>query len=159
MNANIINATGIAKAKAFSKALLSEYDYDWTDAGLDQIYDVWSEQKENLIEMLSRHPNWDSENFRIVFDANIRRERDQSQVEEFVKWASSNAKRIILERGSVYFRGMTAKEFNSAFDRVSQRQSSLFDLIRLSRRPDVYLSDAFLEATDEYNRFHNFARQ
>ena len=151
-----MNNNAIETAKAFSRNLLSEYDYEWTDDGIDTIYRVWAAQKANLIEMFAKHPNWDAENFRIVFDANFRRERDQQKVDEFAGWAYSSVRTLVLQKGKRTFRGMNGRDFNNAYERIDGRRDALINLIAMSRRPEAALAREFADVNEEYKLFRAF---
>jgi len=67
------------------RELLHEYDYETTDSALEKILDTWFTNKKDLIEILEKHPNWNSEKLHIAFDQDYERKIDGNVV-----WSTFN---------------------------------------------------------------------
>lgn len=59
--------------------VLEERDYDYNTDALRSILNTWLERKQNLLEMLSKHPNWDAERLMVKFDTDYCREINTDQ--------------------------------------------------------------------------------
>ncbi len=65
---------------------LKEREYEYEDDAIDKIFGEWLNRKSNLIDLLSRHPNWDSEKLMVKFDSDFSREINTSVANGFVNW-------------------------------------------------------------------------
>lgn len=68
------------------KELLREYDYSYTDEALLKILDTWFENKKGLIEILSKHPNWNPDKWHIAFDQDFERKIDANEICETLSY-------------------------------------------------------------------------
>ena len=68
------------------KEELDNRDYNYSESALREILNRWMEQKQPLLELLSKHPNWDADRLMIKFDADFSREIDVIQAKKFVMW-------------------------------------------------------------------------
>ena len=66
--------------------LFDEYDYPWSDDGVDRMLEVWEENNEPLIEAFRNHPNYIEGKFMIAFDTNYDRKIDTHGSYEFTRW-------------------------------------------------------------------------
>lgn len=66
--------------------LLDEYGHANSERGVSEILNEWEKNKANIIATLSKHPNWDAENYRIVFDSDYTRGFDSEIVGSFFYW-------------------------------------------------------------------------
>jgi len=71
------------------KEELAKRDYEYSDDAIDEIFDEWFSSKQMLFEILSKHPNWDTERFMVKFDEDFTRELDVAPAESFVNWLES----------------------------------------------------------------------
>ena len=72
-------------------ALLDEYDYNYSIEALDDIVEEWAKQKQELISALSTHPNYNPEEFAIVFSTDYERKIDIRASVHFRDWIESVA--------------------------------------------------------------------
>ncbi len=111
--------------------LLDEYNHPNTEYGIEKMLETWSTNKANLIRVLSKHPNWDPENYRIVFSTDYERGFDSNAIDEFKQWVKS----VFLEQhaekcdgidATVYSANMGKLEtIQSCMDRIRSREASL----------------------------------
>ncbi len=76
------------------RELVTYYGHAASNRGCTAIVDEWRNNKRHLIGVLSNHPNWDADNFRIVFSQDYVREFDSRAIHDF--W--SEIQGIILEK-------------------------------------------------------------
>ena len=74
--------------------LLEEYDYEYTEDAISKIVNTWAEQKADLINLLSKHPNYVDGEFLIAFNKDWNRKIDPEGAEQFAYWIRNNAKAI-----------------------------------------------------------------
>lgn len=77
--------------------LLDKYNHINTEDGVRAVLTEWAKNKANLVAHLSQHPNWDGENFRIVFSSDYERAFDEDGVTEFKKWFRTEFARLNSE--------------------------------------------------------------
>ena len=79
--------------------LLKKYGYDPTREGCNKIIDTWAENKNDLILMMSKHPNYNGK-FQIAFDSDFEREIDQDKIHEFFDyiqfWVRRNRNKFLM---------------------------------------------------------------
>lgn len=71
------------------KEELNVRDYDYSESALREILNRWMEQKQPLLELMSKHQNWDADRLMIKFDADFARDIDVVQAKKFVVWLRS----------------------------------------------------------------------
>lgn len=69
---------------------LYEREYSYEDFAINAIFDEWFKQKTGLIDLLSKHPNWNPAKMMIQFDEDFSREIDIATACEFFVWLSRN---------------------------------------------------------------------
>lgn len=69
--------------------IFEDYDINYTEEGCNKIIDLWKENKKPLIELLSKHPNWNPDKYYISFDTDWDREPDMNIVYNFREWMHS----------------------------------------------------------------------
>ena len=72
------------------KEVLNERDYNYTENALRTIVNKWEERKSDLLDVLSKHPLWNSEKMLIQFDQDYTREICVNEVYKFVGWLREN---------------------------------------------------------------------
>ena len=77
------------------KNLLKEYDYNYSDAALDDIVDTWESKKTLLIEAFKRHPNYVEGKFMIAFSSDYERIIDTSQIDSFSYYIRDVARKMV----------------------------------------------------------------
>lgn len=114
-----MNIKSEAKARLLQKmaALLSEYHHRNTVDGLNEILRVWNENKSPLMDLFARHPNWDAENFRIVFSQDYTRSFESDAIEEFIEWAKNAYRNEVFAEDTVD--GMSFRDFDKKADALS----------------------------------------
>ena len=75
-------------------ALLDEYNYKYSIEALDDIVDEWANQKQELISTLSTHPNYNPEEFAIVFSTDYERKINTSTAFRFSEWVINASRKI-----------------------------------------------------------------
>lgn len=65
------------------------YPYD-SDAVGYSILDTWAERKAALLDLFSKHPNWDPERLMIKFDADFSREINTAVTQYFMNWLTNH---------------------------------------------------------------------
>lgn len=80
------------------ESLLDEYDYNYSIKYLDDIVEEWAKQKQELISILSTHPNYNPEEFAIVFSTDYERSIDPNASIFFSKWLIRASKEIFLPK-------------------------------------------------------------
>lgn len=66
--------------------ILEERGYNYYNESLEDIVTEALAQKENLIQLFSKHPNWNAEKLMIQFDVNFERRVDIKQINIFYNW-------------------------------------------------------------------------
>ena len=74
--------------------ILDEYDYEYTEEAINKIINRWAEQKADLINLLSKHPNYVDGQFLIAFNKDWNREINADGAFEFAKWILSNIETV-----------------------------------------------------------------
>ena len=74
--------------------ILDEYDYEYTEEAINKIINRWAEQKADLINLLSKHPNYVDGEFLIAFNKDWNREINTDGAFEFAKWILSNIETV-----------------------------------------------------------------
>ena len=67
------------------RKLLDQYGYPTTDTGVNSILDEWCANKEDLIRLFEKHPNYNGK-FQIAFDQDWSRDIDIEAIENFRSW-------------------------------------------------------------------------
>ncbi len=70
--------------------IFDEYDISHYHEGCDKIYDTWLKAKKPLMDLLSKHPNWNPEKKYIAFDTDWNREPDMNKIVGFFDYVSCN---------------------------------------------------------------------
>lgn len=65
---------------------LDDRNYSYTESALESILDTWLERKQALLDLLSKHPNWDAERLMIRFDTDFSRKINTDVTLGFVNW-------------------------------------------------------------------------
>lgn len=94
MEKQIVSMKAREDIMANMKKLLQEYDYEYTDYAINKIIDRWTEQKADLINLLSKHPNYVDGQFLIAFNKDWDREVNTDGAHNFADWLLKNAKQI-----------------------------------------------------------------
>ena len=113
-----MNTENLRKLNNGIQELLTEYDHYNSPRGVKEIIDEWLCNKGPLMEMLSKHPNWDAENFRIVFNTDYNRPMDMNGIYDFVSWTRRTARKNEMdthsdEYNALYGFGTMLKEIES----------------------------------------------
>lgn len=81
-----------------SMALLKdELRLNATEDGLKKCFDVWQNQKADLLELFRNHPNWNEDKLRIEIDAELVRGINRNDTRKFYNWANKNISRKVVE--------------------------------------------------------------
>ena len=97
--------------------LLDEYNHQNSQYGVGQILATWNKNKTNLMSHLARHPQWDAENYRIVFSSDYTRNMDTSAIYRFGEWAKDTYLNKIVSEKKID--GMSVEEFGTIYQRIS----------------------------------------
>lgn len=82
-NRNLLTVTGAE--------LLEHFQHDTAETGMNAMWDVYSANKANVAEVLSRHPNWDPETLCIRLTEEYSTSVDHDKVNEFVYFLEHRA--------------------------------------------------------------------
>lgn len=134
------------------RELLHDYDYETTDKALGKILDDWFNKKKGLIEILSKHPNWNPDKWHIAFDQDFERNVDSYVIGDvgygFYSLFENNVKReeLVIE-------GMTRRE-------VERKYNLAYYAARLFHSSDIDVETSVIsgyksyqEAREAKNRF------
>ena len=122
--------------------LLSEYDYPWSDYGMNQILTTFLRNKETLIRIFANHPNWDVEHLYIHFSADLHRYCDPKAVETFNRWVTKKYKELIKENEFIY-EGKTVDEWYLKYCDASYNECQIYytkwkEAHKLARKTSYY---------------------
>lgn len=85
-----MNETAIKHIKDIFMQELDDRNYNYKWEAIDTIFDEWLKRKSNLINLLSKHPNWDASHFMVHFDEDYSRKIDYDAAYNFVRWLRAN---------------------------------------------------------------------
>ena len=85
-----MNEAAIKHIKDIFMEELDNRDYDYKWDAIDTIFNEWFKRKKNLINLLSKHPNWDASNFMVHFDEDYSRKIDFNVSYKFIEWLDRN---------------------------------------------------------------------
>lgn len=74
---------------------LENRNYRYSDSAIDDILDEWYHQKQMLLSLLSKHPNWEPERLMVHFDADYSRRLDTDATFSFFYWLRDNTMSIM----------------------------------------------------------------
>lgn len=135
--------------------LLNEYDHENTVYGVNEILSVWDGNKADLIATLSKHPNWDAENFRIVFSEDYTRDFDNSAIYDFNAWVRKAYDKKVMD--SYVAPQIEGKSYEEYYEAHEEKSGLISTIRRLKSRLDSDGSDIIIrgvsakEMSDEYN--------
>ena len=108
--------------------VLEDNNHGTGSKGINKLFSTWEENKKQLIELLSKHPQWNPEKFMIQFDTNVEREIDISIVSQFFR-KIDNIKSLpsIVNNFFTYYTEKTissfiASEINKKFPELKLRE-------------------------------------
>lgn len=70
--------------------VLDDRNYNYQLSALAEILDTWLIRKTNLLNLLSKHPNWDADRLMIKFDQDFSRKIDTTVSAHFMNWLYYN---------------------------------------------------------------------
>lgn len=108
---NMVNEAinGIIRKEA--EKLLREYNYPYSDHGLQCLFSTYVENKKKLISLFSKHPNWNPERLYISFSADLHRSCDMESAKAFFDWILiENAKKAC--ENNIVYEGHTYEEWD-----------------------------------------------
>lgn len=146
------------KLIAQGRTLLETYDYATSDDGVGAIIDRWAQNKGWIINILRNHPNWDEEKMMIVFSHDWHRERNQSEVENFVCWCKEKIDEIVPME-EVRVSGMLYREVREAYSTVSCTYNDVTYLHDLKDAVLYLKPTAFAAAKEEMERISKIYQQ
>lgn len=96
-----ISAEVLNNLKAEFKRELIKRGYAYTDHAIDAILEEWMDNKNELLELLSKHPNWNPEKLMVQFDEDYTRKIDTDVAYEFYYFLrdETDAMSILIHRG------------------------------------------------------------
>lgn len=81
-----INETSLDYIKDEFKEELNDRDYNYRNSAINFIFDTYQRRKANLLELFSKHPNWNPEHLMISFDEDFSRKINTSVTGGFFEW-------------------------------------------------------------------------
>lgn len=85
-----VNNTTIENIKREFIEELRSRGYHYNEYAIDAILDEWYDQKRELIDLLSHHPNWSPERLMVRFDEDFTREIDRTAAYHFLDFLYCN---------------------------------------------------------------------
>lgn len=135
---------------------LNDRNYDVNKYAVEKIVKAWYIAKEPLLRLLSKHPNWNPEKYRIEFDADFSREIIRDGVTLFANWLYHETTRIFVEKarkmvdaGEVAYEDLSYRmlreddRFNDAF------KSFIYNI------NSQYLDDSYKDRLDSLNGYND----
>ena len=122
---------------------LSRREYPWNGFAVERIIDKWYEQKKSLIDLLSRHPNWNPEKFMIQFDTDFSRKVDEDTAYLFINWLRYNTNIATI---------------NTFTPTLWYGSRNLFDEMYACMIRDTYLKEEKSEFIERINGLHETFR-
>lgn len=124
--------------------LLNKYDYEWSECALDEIIEVWANNKQDIIRHFRTHPNYLEGEFMIVFSHNYDRKIHYEAGYDFINWL-----------GRQY--GDGGREWEDAYICVRKLlyQNSKFVSKEVARDVNEMLSDAHIREGEKTTRAVN----
>lgn len=122
----VFPATTMETIKRKMSDLLDEYDHPNSDKGLTAILEEYQKNKAELTGILSKHPNWDSENLAIVFSSNFKRNLDKKAVRKFADWFNEQYKKIFCEKHDLKYAGKSYSEWKHFYNEAETNNEREF---------------------------------
>lgn len=120
---------------------LDNRGYSYSCSAIDIIFTEWYNQKQGLLSMLSKHPNWNPERLMIHFEADYSRRLDTNTTKGFIYWIDNNYDSVVLDAES-------AKVWHKCYDFMLSYCSTETYL------PEI--NDKTLGRYDEYGRYESY---
>ena len=79
---------------------LDNRGYSYSCSAIDIIFTEWYNQKQGLLSLLSKHPNWNPERLMIHFEADYSRRLDTTTTKGFIYWIDNNFDSVVLDAES-----------------------------------------------------------
>lgn len=90
--------------------LFIEYEHNYTQDGVMEILRVWLDNNQNLLDTLSRHPNWDAESLAVVFPHQFfHRGIDKEEIFNFQAWCREKTFDMFIGK-EIKYNGMSYSE-------------------------------------------------
>lgn len=80
---------------------LDNRGYSYSCSAIDTIFTEWYSQKQGLLSLLSKHPNWNPERLMVHFDADYSRRLDTRTTRDFFYWIDRNYDNTALDAETV----------------------------------------------------------
>ncbi len=72
------------------KRVLKRYEWSYSEDVIDKMVDKWFKAKKPLMDLFSKHPNWNNEKYYISFDVDFKREIDSDVIYTFKNYLHTN---------------------------------------------------------------------
>lgn len=137
--------------------ILRQYGHETDYNGMNTIWDVYAQNKANVAEILSKHPNWDPEIMAIHLTEEYNTSVDTTKVEAFAAFLFNRLK-AWCENREIKYGNMTWEEADKASDR-------LIEMINFAdRAPSAYQPVRFAgrtrdELAEDLNRIQRIKRR
>lgn len=93
----VVNANIMADIKDEFMRVLDNRGYSYSPSAITTIFIEWYNQKQGLLSLLSKHPNWNPERLMIHFDADYSRRLDTRTTRDFFYWINRNYDNTALD--------------------------------------------------------------
>lgn len=80
-----------------AKSTLEELEYNYSNSAVSDIVAVWSSQKQNLIDHLRNHPNWNEDQKAIIFSQDYERKINVEGIDEFKTWGGNILRQRMMD--------------------------------------------------------------
>ena len=148
---NMVNEAinGIIRKEA--EKLLEEYNYPYSDHGLQVLFSTYAENKKKLIGLFSKHPNWNPERLYISFSADLHRSCDMESAKVFFDWIlKENAKKA--SENNVKYEGHTYDEWYDIWwnDKRNKNGEHAIECMRKIDKENIKYTDYYYHAYITY---------
>ena len=130
-------------------AFLEKFQYEYTEDGVQAIYDEWKRNKGWLVERFRNHPNWDENNLALVFkdeEMNYEVPFNGEALSNFCLWANRRMNQFICKDSIEYVNTeRIQRKYGNILDYLSSIAESLNDI------DDYVSSDMAKEARLDWN--------
>lgn len=148
-------------------SLLRKFDYNPTEKGTKEIIKEWSYNKKNIVQLMSKHPNYNGK-YQIVFDCNYQREANVEEIRSFYSyladWMKKNPAKFLTKIKIGKFRmGECEKIISNLKDRQSLYEECHKAMIPVSKYVLDDIESDLKRITNHYNKYldlgYNFGYQ
>lgn len=125
------------------KTELDERNYPYSENAIDKIINEWMERKQNLLELLSKHPLWNPDKLMIQFDQDYSRKIELNELNKFGNWLLKNV---------TTWDDKTITDLNCTLKENSRRKNIIFWIIENIK--DQFFNDSMKNQIEDINSYN-----